>query len=218
MKANEYHNQNTRERLLEAAGEVFARCGFRAATIREICRWAGANVAAVNYHFGDKSKLYAEVLKHCMIFALKKYPPNLGLPENASAEDRLRAFIRSFLLRLLDKGRPAWHGQILAREIADPTDVLDSLVEETIRPQINHLAEIIRGLVGPSLSEINVRFCGTSIVGQCMYYRHARPVVTRLYPELKYSREDIDRLADHVARFSLAALKQLAINERSQSI
>jgi AcrR family transcriptional regulator len=217
VKTTEYNSQNTRERLLEAAGEVFARRGFRAATVREICRWAGANVAAVNYHFGDKSKLYSAVLKHCLALAIRKYPPNLGLSENADAEERLKTFIRSLLLRMLDEGRPAWHGQIMAREIADPTDALDTVVNESIRPQINLLIEIIRGLVGSNLSETKVRLCGASIVGQCMYFRHARPVVTRLYPELKYSREDIERVAEHVAQFSLAALKQFAVSERSKN-
>ena len=44
----------TREKLLDVAGRIFADRGYRAATIREICLAAGANVAAVNYHFGDK--------------------------------------------------------------------------------------------------------------------------------------------------------------------
>ena len=47
----------TRLQLIEAAGEVFAEMGFQNATVREICRRAGANVAAVNYHFQSKEAL-----------------------------------------------------------------------------------------------------------------------------------------------------------------
>ena len=49
----------TKAKLLEAAGEEFADKGFEKATIRGICELAGANIAAVNYHFGDKEQLYA---------------------------------------------------------------------------------------------------------------------------------------------------------------
>src|SRR2546426_9063981 len=111
----------TRQRLLEAAGEVFAAQGFRTATVREICRRARANLAAVNYHFGDKERLYGAVLQYTLRYALQKYPPTLGLSVVATAEERLQAFIRSFLLRLLDDGLPAWHGKLMAHEIAEPT-------------------------------------------------------------------------------------------------
>ncbi|MGQ9671001.1 MAG: TetR family transcriptional regulator, partial [Desulfosoma sp.] len=48
----------TRARLLDAACDVFAEKGYRGARLADICRRAGANIAAVNYHFGDKASLY----------------------------------------------------------------------------------------------------------------------------------------------------------------
>src|SRR5258708_731281 len=115
----------TRDRLLEAAGEVFAEKGFHRATVREICRRAQADVAAVNYHYYDKEGLYTAALKHYAEVALHKYPPTLDLGRNATANARLRVFIRSLMFRLLDKGRPAWHGKLMAREMFEPTGALD---------------------------------------------------------------------------------------------
>jgi AcrR family transcriptional regulator len=95
----------TRRQLLEAAGEVFAEAGFRNATVREICRRAGANIAAINYHFGDKEKLYTEVLRYSHGKTLEKYPTLLGVAENSPPEKKLRAFIQSLLLRIFETGR-----------------------------------------------------------------------------------------------------------------
>jgi AcrR family transcriptional regulator len=56
--------EHTEQRLLEAAGQIFAEKGFRAATINEICTRAEANIAAVNYHFDSKERLYVEAVRH----------------------------------------------------------------------------------------------------------------------------------------------------------
>src|SRR3954454_15578950 len=90
----------TRQHLLEAAGEVFAEVGIRGATVREICQRAGANVAAVNYHFGDKEKLYLEVLRRSQEQAYQKFPTDYGIQPGSTAEEKLKAFVRSFLLRI----------------------------------------------------------------------------------------------------------------------
>ena len=51
-----------RGRILSAAGQEFAEKGFEAATIRDICTLATVNVAAVNYYFGDKHRLYLSLI------------------------------------------------------------------------------------------------------------------------------------------------------------
>src|SRR5262245_32659817 len=107
----------TRASLLEAAGDVFAEVGFHSATVREICRRAGANVAAVNYHFRDKETLYAAVLTESLRSSLEKYPADLGLPPKATPAQQLHAFIRSFLLRVLSQGPESRHGKLMSREM-----------------------------------------------------------------------------------------------------
>jgi len=199
----------TRQRVMEAAVEVFAEQGFRKATVRDICRRAHANVAAINYHFRDKEGLYTAVLQYAHQCACEKYPPQLGLRGNATLEQRLLAFVRSLLLRIFDEGRHAWHGKLMSREMFEPTSALDALVENNIRPLAQQLESIVSGLLGTRTNSELVRLCTMSIVSQCVFYHHARPVVNRLYPNQKYTLKDVDRLAGHITSFSLGAMKEL---------
>jgi TetR/AcrR family transcriptional regulator, regulator of cefoperazone and chloramphenicol sensitivity len=206
MTAMPHSSADTRRRLLEAAGEVFAEQGFRQATVRDICARAGANVAAVNYHFRDKLGLYTAALQHWMGAAMDKYPPDGGLPPDAPAEWRLRAFVRSFCFRLLDQGVPAWHGRLMAREMADPTPgAIDALVESHMRPQAQGLFGLIRILLGPEAPEERVRFFAFSVVGQCLFYRHCQHVIGRLEPNQTFGPDDIERIADHITHVILSA-------------
>lgn len=202
--------QDTRQRLLQAAGTVFARVGFRKATVREIVTRAEANVAAVNYHFRDKESLYAAVLEHSFRAAVEEYPPDGGLGLGASAEDRLRAFIRSFLLRLLTQGPHAQHAQLMAREMVEPTAALDRIVRQVIRPLFLQLCSLVRELAGSRIGSERVRRCARSIVGQCLFYKHAEPVLQRLEGRRAWSPRDIEELTGHLAAFSLAGIRQIA--------
>ena len=200
----------TRQHLLEAAGQVFAEVGFRAATVREICERAGANIAAVNYHFGDKERLYRAVLQGTYQSAIKKYPADYGLQANATAEERLRAFVHSLLLRIFSNGPSARHGKLMAREMMEPTGALDAVVREDIRPMAELLRTIVGELLGPGADDVTRRLCANSVVSQALFYHHCRPVVVRIHPDLKFDEAGIERLTEHITRFSLAAIKNLA--------
>jgi len=204
---------NTRDRILEAAGELFAESGFRGATVRMICELARVNVSAIKYHFGGKEELYSEVLKYWHDFAIKKYPPLLGVAEDSPPEDQLRAFVRSLLFRLLDKGKPAWFGKLMAREMAEPTRAFDHMVKEVMRPLIRLLASIVQRIVGNPVSEMEILRCCTSIIGQCVYYYNAR-YMAQLFRQDVSSPEEIERIADHIIRFSLKGLEHYRANEK----
>jgi AcrR family transcriptional regulator len=202
----------TRQRLLEAAGEVFAEQGFRNTTIREICRRARANLAAVNYHFGDKERLYAAVMEYAQDYALAKYPLAQVESRDIPAPERLQAFIRYLLFSVFDKGAPAWLGKLMAREMIEPTNMLNTLVECMIVPMSRKLGAIVRELLGTAVTDERVHRCQISIIGQCLHFRNARPVIQRIFPEQQYTPEDIALMAEHITRFSLSALKGLVQN------
>lgn len=198
---------DTRSRLLEAAGRTFAELGFRNATVREVCRRAGANIAAMHYHFGGKERMYAAVLADTAQKALEKYPIGGDVGPDAPAQARLEAFIRNYMERLLDEGRPAWFGQLLAREMFEPTAALDELARTFARPQFERLSGIVAELIGPGATEPVVRRCGMSIVGQCLFYKHASPMIQRLIPQQGLGPADRAELARHIAAFSLAGVR-----------
>jgi len=203
----------TRQRLLDAAAEVFAATGYRRATIAEICRRAAANIAAVHYHFGDKQGLYAAVFDYAQQRATTEEastPPE----EPSDPEERLRLLVTSFVRRLLDPRRPAWIARLMAHELIEPSDVLDRLVRERMRANHEQIARAVRDLLGPDASPETVRLCTLSVISQCVFYRHSAAVVTRLYPEIVPSRE-IERIAAHVTQFSLAAIRGLADNGKA---
>lgn len=201
----------TREQLIAAAAAVFADAGFRGATVRDICQRAGANVAAVNYHFGGKQGLYTEVLRRHYQRALDRFPGVGAAPRKAPAEERLLAFVRSFLQRIFAEGLDSCHGRLLAREMIEPTPALDELVAVEIRALADQLTEIVGDLLPAARrrDEVLVRLCMGSVVSQIVFYLHCQPVIQRLFPRLQFSASNLEALARHITRFSLAGIREL---------
>lgn len=208
---------DTYNKLLKAASEVFAEKGYRNTTIAEICRRAQSNVAAVNYHFGSKDELYIAVWKNAFEEALRIYPPDGGLPEAASPEQHLRAFHHSILHRILDDGRLGCAGQILLREMADPTEAVRRVHEDVIGPLRRSTRQIIRQLLGPDATEQDITFCAMSVIHQCLAigFRRGTGRLSSFFDNAQSRRKMIDDLAEHTTLFSLAGIA--AIRERIES-
>src|SRR5260370_250805 len=154
-----------RNRLLNAAGEVFAEKGFKGGTVPAICRLANVNVAAVNYYFRDKEHLYIDAVKQAAC----------GLPEAQARPwapltppaDKLRGFIRIMIAHLMNKDRPAWQTRLMMRELAQPTSACAELVREYIAPTARILMEILDELLPPDLPRCEPFMSAFSIVSHC---------------------------------------------------
>jgi AcrR family transcriptional regulator len=199
----------TKERLLDAAGEVFADKGFHAATVREICDKAQANLASINYHFGSKDKLYEAVVLHIFHYAMGKYPAVVDRDKALPPEDRLFAFVHRFLLRRLDKERPPWHAKILSREHAEPGPALQNAFKKLVRKNQEALHAIVRDLIGPAADEQDLRLCMSSVAGQCLYYHTGRPTMGQYGKHPDFSPAGIEKLARHITEFSIAAVRNM---------
>ncbi|MDQ7834199.1 MAG: CerR family C-terminal domain-containing protein [Humidesulfovibrio sp.] len=200
----------TRERLLAAAREVFAERGVKEATVRDICAKAGANVAAVNYYFGSKEKLFMAVLAEYMQAAHLRFPIDMDLAPGAPAKDRLKAYVRSLLYKFLGDGDPLYEklGMLLTKEFIDPSDQFDVIMERFIMPQHEVLLGIVRELM-PESDERSAHLCAAGVVGYCLLFDHMRAVIRRMCPEMALESLGVELLANFIFEYSLAGIERM---------
>jgi TetR/AcrR family transcriptional regulator, regulator of cefoperazone and chloramphenicol sensitivity len=199
----------TRAKLLEAGGEIFAQMGYHAATIREIAQRAGANVAAVNYHFGDKLGLYTEVLRESMQSTTRNEALRAALEYKTAPEEVLREVISALLHTVCAADHRDRRLGLMMHELAQPTPAMPRVIDETMAPIYARLRELIGSIIGLPHDDEKTRLCTHSIVGQIVHYMHARPILMRLWPEFKMAPAQLDRIAQHIADFSLAHLREM---------
>jgi len=207
----------TRQRLLNVAAELFAEQGFNHVTVRELCQVAGANVAAVNYHFRDKLGLYKEVVEMAAAAMNRSKEEVIEATEPLPPEERLRTYIRLTLHHLLDPHEDSWMEKLIAREMMDPTPALDLIVEKGIKPTSRRMGVMVAELLHAPLSDDRVWQCFLSVQAQCLFYKMSKPVSARMAPAgFEYTPEVIESLAAHIADFSLAGIR--AIAQKSGSV
>jgi AcrR family transcriptional regulator len=193
----------THQRLLDAAEQVFADKGFKAASVREICKRAGANIAAVNYYFGDKQRLYIEAVKYASR-ACTQGVPLPDWPPGTPAVERLCDFIRVLVTRMMQP-QSVQSLQLMMRELAQPTAACVEVVREYIQPLADQLGGILAELM-PGSTPRQIAFTAFSIVGQCHFYRYHRAVAALLVGEEEFARYDVDQVANHITAFTFRAL------------
>jgi AcrR family transcriptional regulator len=201
-------DHETRTRVLKAAARLFAANGFKKVTVREICRAADANVAAVNYHFGDKLGLYREVLGKAIETMRGTTEAARQAGEGGTSEQKLRAYVRVFLQRVVGQGQDTWIHQLMAHEIADPTPALDLVIDQVIRPRIAYLSELVADMLQVPADHEHVLRCVVSVQSQC----HAvmtSAVSRRFMPDFTNDLTAVDLLATHIAEFSLGGIRSL---------
>lgn len=198
-------DQATRDRLLSVAAHRFAEHGFARVSVRDICRDAHANVAAVNYHFGGKTGLYQAV----MDAAIGTMQATTAAARDAGAgldgRQRLAAFVRTFVHRVVGLRRESWIHQLMMRELSDPTPMLDRVASDVLRPRLSYLCQAMADATGMRPDHPAVIRSAVSLTSQ-FHGLIWGEIMRKVAPGYEPSPERLEEIADHITRFSLGGL------------
>lgn len=207
---------STEDRLLVAAERLFAERGFAATSVRDITAEAGTSVAAVNYHFGGKDKLYRELfVRRLRAMREQRLAAIRRVLEEADAASLpldprrlLRAFADAFLAPVSDWERGRNLVKLMTREFVDRNLPPEIFCQEMIRPVEAAFVAALRRAV-PGLEEREAVLAAHFVVAQLMYVVDMASLVGTLDGRHALG-TSFSSLADDIVRFSTAGLAAYA--------
>lgn len=205
-------DQATRQRVFDAATDLFAQHGFKRVTVRQIAAAAQANVAAVNYHFGDKAGLYTAIVDSAIAAMQETGTLARQAADGQPPREQLAAFIRVFVTRMAGSGRLPWIHRLMVHEMDDPTDALERVVNEVLEPRLGYLAGIVAALTGLDAGDPRVLRAAASIQGQVLMF--VRPLPAKTPRAWKILIDDAEGAIAHITAFSLGGLEAIARDSR----
>ena len=159
--------RTTQEALLKAAEELFAERGFADVGNREITARAGANLAAIKYHFGSKHGLYEATVRRVFdnpdyhqVWELLHEEPH----DREDAIRRLAAFLHRLLLKLLADEEIDSCAKIMMREALRPSESIGEIIAEHHQPYDEWLGRMLLA-IAPDLSRADSLIAGWSVLG-----------------------------------------------------
>jgi len=198
-----------KDRLLNEAEILFAQKGYHGVSVREITNAADCNLAAVNYHFGNKWNLYLSVFRSRWLPRAKRLRKSvidsLASQDIPSLTDLVKALARAFLEGPISDRERKRHALLIIRELAEPTEAFDLVAEEVLGPLFKELADRLRPIMHPGLGDDRLKLNIFSIFAMVIYFNFARTAVTHITGQ-KYDHDFKEMLVEHITEFSLKGL------------
>ncbi|RLC31415.1 MAG: hypothetical protein DRH37_03100 [Deltaproteobacteria bacterium] len=199
----------TKDRILNTAEMLFAQKGFHGVTVREITKAADCNLAAVNYHFGNKWNLYLAVFRHRWLPRAQRVREsvlkNIEKHDPPARTDIVRALSQAFLEGPLADEERVRHALLIIRELARPTEAFDLVAEQALRPLFRLIADYLRPLMPAEQGETRLNLTIFSIFALITYFNLARAAVTHMTGQ-EYDQDFKTLIVDHITGFSLHGL------------
>lgn len=204
-----------RDRLVRAAGPLFAEQGFDAVSTRALARAARVNLSAITYHFGGKERLYRAVIqrllddlepqRQAVISLLREGVEDAGGDGQKLA--RLASDFVSYLIGfLLSDALPRWRIQLMLREINQPSVAFDLIMVGHIDPLHDAVAGLVAAATGGEPGDEETRLLTQSVVGQCLLFGLGKAVLSWRLDWKEYTPGRIDKVVRTVTPAVLAAL------------
>lgn len=200
-------------RLLDVAEELFCEHGFNDTSVRKIAAKAGCNIAAVNYYFGGKDKLYIEVWRQHLLIMRERITTSIEgvMSEDAKEthlDDLLTSFATAFLEPIKDKSKAYRLIKLMDHEMLEPHLPKNMFFEEMIIPIFNAMQNALVKIY-PALDKSKVHLILFSIIGQLV---HLIRVQTRFdYSDsVQFPAFNLDEAVNHIVKFSAAGVRACA--------
>lgn len=202
----DHKNDLTRERILDEAETLFANNGYHAVSIREITRAAQCNLAAVNYHFGNKQNLYLEVFRARWLprasRLFRNFRKSLKDNGNSSPNSVVESLARAFLEGPMSDDERMRHHKLIFGEFAQPTQAFELVADQVLKPLFTSLMADLKAVMPDTTGDKQMALNAFSILAMVLYFNLARPLIARFidgYGEVDFK----DCLVDHIVKFSL---------------
>jgi len=203
----ETHKEDARDRLLDAAEALFCEKGFEGVSVRELTATAGCNLAAVNYYFGGKDKLYAEMFRRQFEMMIQR---NLEIIErvmsqpDVSLEVLLRAVMEPVIRRVIENETGGKVMRLLVREILNRRIDRETLAADMKGRLFDRLGQAILQLV-PEIDSDKILLVVLSFDGAILH-----PFLFMDFYQENMPGLSIDDLLDHMVRFVAAGIRGYA--------
>lgn len=205
MVVDKEDHDGTRERLLTQAEILFAAGGYNGVSVRQITTAADCNLAAVNYHFGNKKNLYLAVFRERWLIRAGRlrecFEADLAGAKESSVEEIFGALANAFLRGPLTDTERIYHVQLIQREMVNPSEAFQLVADEVMGPFMQDIARRLRLHVIHTMDEEQIMLHVFSIFSMVLYFNFARAAVTHITGHL-YDESLKKRLVEHIAAFS----------------
>jgi AcrR family transcriptional regulator len=193
-----------RERMVQAALNLFGRHGFGATTTRMIAQAAQMNLGAIPYYFGSKEDLYAEAAGFLADYIERKQAAPLRLLKAKSNEtDDVRNlialvvdFMRSQARLLLADEVPASWVQFFLRAQTEHGEAFERIFTQALEPIEQCVTEILARIIRRSPDDMRTRTLSFIVLHQFVCFRLADSVLMRRMAWDTITPERVEQLLD----------------------